>query len=390
MTMRDPEVLDVLRNEPELLALADALADTQRPRSSRLRRLSPRAAGVAAVAAGIAAVVLLWPGGSGNNSILGRAAAALGDDAVLHLVGEGTTGEVLVNLASGERKPQTMRIELWSDRGFDRAHFVMRVHGLAADFLLPEDLKRGVTVGATDPAFGGFWTGYRKALDDGDATVERSGTIDGHDVYWLRFDPTRKGVPGTEVAIDRQTYKPVVLRSYVTPTKHDDVHVLVAETIPFDRADFKRVGKSLFGAGSSVSKGGGSSSTAPPEGRPVVKAPWLTPGEEAAGLKLSSVGSTSTTTHGRTLDGIELLYGAKAFGPDSLTIDELPKPDDPVAWKYIPSGWMSIQKGSGSDGRQTFDTWSGKLAKDGVYVTIDTAAGENAVLDVARSLERAG
>jgi len=88
MTMRDPEVLDVLRNEPELLALADALADTQRLRSSRLRRLSPRVAGVAAVAAGIAAVVLLWPGGSGNNSILGRAAAALGDDAVLHLVGE--------------------------------------------------------------------------------------------------------------------------------------------------------------------------------------------------------------------------------------------------------------------------------------------------------------
>jgi hypothetical protein len=388
MTMRDPEVLDVLRNEPELLALADALADTQRPRSSRLRRLSPRVAGVAAVAAGIAAVVLLWPGGSGNNSILGRAAAALGDNAVLHLVGEGQTGEVLVNLKSGERKVQTMRVELWSDRSFKRAHFVMRMRGVRADVLLPDDLKGGVTAGAVDPAFGGFWTGYRKALDDGDAKVESSDTIDGHDVYWLRFASVRKGEPGSEVAIDRQTYKPVVLRTFVSPTRYDDTHILVAETIPFDAADFKRVGQSLFGGvGSSTS--GGSSSAPTQTQHPVVKAPWLTPGDEIAGLKLASVGSTSTTMNGRTLEGVELRYGANGYGPESLTVDELPKADDPREWKVIPSGWMSIQKGSGSDGTRSFDTWNGKVVRDGIYVTIDTAAGEDAVLEAARALEPA-
>jgi hypothetical protein len=387
MTMRDPEVLDVLRNEPELLALADALADTQRPRSSRFRHHTPRLAGVAAIAAGIAAVVLLWPAGNGDNGILGRAAAALGDNAVLHLVGEGQTGETLVNLKTGERKPQTMRIELWSDRKFERAHFVMRVHGVAADVLLPDDLQHGAHAGDVDPAFGGFWTGYRKALDDGDATVESSGTIDGHDVYWLRFKSVRKGEPGSEVAIDRQTYKPVVLRTFTSPTKHDDVHILVAETVPFDGADFKRVGQSLFGSIGSSSSGG--SSSAPTEtAHPVVKAPWLTPGETVAGLKLASVGSTSTTTNGRTLEGIELRYGT-GYGPKALTIDELPKADNPRGWKYIPSGWIDIQTGQGSDGTSTFDTWTGKVAKDGVYVTIDTAAGEGALLEAARALEPA-
>ena len=385
MTLRDPEVLDVLRDEPELLALADALADTQRLRSPRFRHHTPRLAGVAANAAGIAAVVLLWPGGSGNDGILGRAAAALGDNAVLHLVGEGQTGETLVNLKTGERKPQTMRIELWSDRKVERAHFVLTVHGQSTDILLPDDLKGGVRAGSVDPAFGGFWTGYRKALDDGDATVESSGTIDGHDVYWLRFKSVRKGEPGSEVAIDRQTYKPVVLRTFTSPTAYDDVRILLAKTIPFDGADFKRVGRSMFG-GTGSSSGGGSTAAPTQSARPVVKAPWLTPGDKVAGLKLASVGAMTTTTNGRTLHGVELTYGGHGYGSGSLTIDELPKPDEPVAWRSIPSGWMSVERGQGSDETHTFPTWTGKVAKDGVYTTIDTAAGEATVLEAARAL----
>jgi hypothetical protein len=206
-------------------------------------------------------------------------------------------------------------------------------------------------------------------------------------VYWLRFKSVRKGEPGSEVAIDQQTYKPVVLRTFDSPTKYDDTHILVAETIPYDGGDFKRVGKSLFGGIGSTSSGGASASpnrTA----HPVVKAPWLTPGDTVAGLKLASVGSTSTMTDGRTLHGIELRYGT-GYGPKALTIDELPKPDESLAWKYIPSGWMSIQQGQGSDNTRTYDTWSGKVAKDGVYATIETAMGEGAVLEAARALEPA-
>ena len=389
MTMRDPEVVDLLRDPPELLALADAVADTQsRPR--RVRGLAPKLAAVAAVAAGIAAVVLLWPGGGSGNGVLGRALAAIGDGQVLHLVMEGKTGEVLVNLQSGERKVQTERLELWSDRNLEHAHFVMRLDGQVFDVLLPDDMKGGVnTTGATDPSFTAFWTGYGKALEDGDATVEGTGTIAGRPVYWLRFASTRHGVPGTEVAIDQQSYKPLVLRSYVSPTRHDDVRILVAETIPYDSADFRRVGQSMF-AGLTGSSSSGSSSASPETQHPVVKAPWLTPGQPVAGLPLTSVGEFSSSTGNRTSKGIELQYGDGGFGAGSLTVDELTRPDDPLAWKHIPPGWISIQKSEGQNGGgATFDTWEAKLVRDGIYVTIETGAGEDAVLEAARALQRA-
>ena len=389
MTMRDPEVLELLRDEPELLALADAVADTQRqPR--RGRGLAPKLAAVAAVAAVIAAVVLLWPGGGSGTGVLDRARAAIGDGQVLHLVMEGKTGEVLVNLETGERRVQTSRVEFWTDRSFQHAHLVMHIDGQVADILVPDDVRNGVTVGTVDPVFSAFWTGYRKALENGDATVERSGTIDGHAVYWLRFSSPRPGVPGTEVAIDQESYKPIVLRNYVTQTHYDDARILVAETIPYDPADFKRAGPSLL-SGFSSSSSSGSSSASPQTVHPVVKAPWLTPGNEVAGMKLSSVGGSSTTTRGKTIEGIELQYGSGALaGTDGVVIDELPRPDDPRPWNHIPDGWISIQKGQGSDGgNHTFDTWTGQLVKDGIYVTIETGAGEEAVLDAARALKRA-
>src|SRR5262249_55190783 len=151
----------------------------------------------------------------------------------------------------------------------------------------------------------------------------------------------------TEVAIDQQSYKPLVLRSYVTPTRHDDVRILVAETIPYDSADFTRLGPNPFAvAGSSSSSG---SSSAPPETEhPVVTAPWLTPGQRVAGLSLSSVAGYSSSMGDRTSKGIELQYGSGGgFGPDSLTVDELARPEDPLGWKRIPPGWISIQKGDG-------------------------------------------
>jgi hypothetical protein len=389
MTKRDPEVVDLLRDEPELLALADAVADTQR-RVRRARGLAPKLAAVAAAAAGIAAVVLLWPGGGSGNGVLGRALAAIGDGQVLHLVMEGKTGEVLVNLESGERTVQTSRVELWTDRSFQHAHLVMHIDGQVADILLPDDVRNGVTIGTVDPVFSAFWSGYRKALEDGAATVESSGTIDGRAVYWLRFAPSRKGVPGSEVAIDQESYKPIVLRNYVTPTRYEDARIVVAETIPYDAADFTRVGLNLLtGVGSSSSSG--SASTTQQDEHPVVKAPWLTPGNEISGLTLASVSSTRPTTGPHTIEGIELQYGTGAtFGGDGFVIDEQARSGDPRPWNHIPAGWISIQKGQGSDeNNKTFDTWTGQLVKDGIYVTIETGAGEDALLATARALQRA-
>jgi hypothetical protein len=397
VTLRDPEVIETLRDEPELLALADAFAGTQRPQRRRARRLAPRVAAVAAAAAAIAAVVLLWPSGGGNNRILGRALAAIGDGPVLHLLMQVPTGSVLVNLDSGKRVVEKMQIESWSDRDFERAHLVMRFDGRAGDLLLPEDgSKPGATVGPVDPAYAAFWTGYREALANGDAKLEGQDTVDGHAVYWLGFASFEPGRPGTEVAIDRETYKPVVIRNSAPGGRYADMRVLVAETIPYRASDFKRVGVNLFEGSGSSSSGGGSASIPGQQPSTTVTAPWLTAGKRVAGLALASVSPSTTTTDDKTIDGLTLVYGQGRGvfpepGPNVLSIEELSRPDDPLEWKGIPPGWISVQEGFGGSGPGSMHpTWTGTLAKHGIYVTISTGAGEDAVLEAARGLHPAG
>jgi hypothetical protein len=379
MTMRDPEVLDVLRDEPELLALADALADTQRQPSQRVRRLAPRLGAVAAVAAGIAAAVLLWPSGSGTSVVLGRALAAIGDGRVLHLVLEQPLGETLVDLRTGHRTTETARLESWTDHDFRRAHIVMRVRGQVGDVVLPEN---AAALGPVDPAYVAFWTGYREALAKGDAKLEGEDSIDGRPVYWLRFPPVDANQPGTLVAIDRATYKPVVIRHEISSDRHYDVRVLVAETTPYRPADFERIGPDLFEGSVSSSSG----SVRPATLDEAEQAPWLTLGSRVPGLELEEVSRTTTRTRGKTIDGIDLVYRGDR---GSLTIHELSQPDEPLTWKHIPRSSIGIQEGEGGDQNGSSRTWTGNLVKSGVYLTIETGAGEDAVLEAARALRPA-
>ena len=76
MTVRDREVLELLREEPELLAIADAVAETERP-SSLLGPVRWLAA-VALAAVALFALVLAapWDRGGGGG-VLDRALAAI-------------------------------------------------------------------------------------------------------------------------------------------------------------------------------------------------------------------------------------------------------------------------------------------------------------------------
>jgi hypothetical protein len=389
MRVRDPEILELLREEPELLALADALAETQRPPSpSRLGRAVPRVVAAAAAVAAVVAVVLFAPGGGGGPGIVDRALAAIGKGRVLHLVMRVPSGEVLVDLKSGRRTVETLEIEDWSDQsGGGREHLVMRFRGVVADIVFPDDAHGGTSVGKVDPAFAALASGYRQALVSGDAKLERRGIVAGRPVYWLRFAPTKPGRPGTEVAIDRRTYKPMVFRTS-SGGRHFDARVLVAETIDFRASDFKRVGASLFGGSGSS----GSASVFPANEHLVLRAPWLTAGKRIAGLRLTTVARYDVTTRNRQIKGIQLVYGTRSrhgFAEprkDSLTIEELAQPDDPNAWKHIPPGSVSIQEGTSSDGHRTQPIWTAKLVVQGVYVTIETGRGERAVLRAARTL----
>ena len=102
MTVRDPELLELLADKPELLAVADGVAATQKPpKRSLVRRRSTRFAAVAALAAAAVAALLVLP--QGEHGIVDRAIAAIGDGRVLHMVVEVPTGTTYVDLRSGHR-----------------------------------------------------------------------------------------------------------------------------------------------------------------------------------------------------------------------------------------------------------------------------------------------
>ncbi len=390
MTVRDPEILELLRDEPELLALADAVRETQGPpRRPRLARIAPRLAAVAVAVVAVVLAVLFVPDRVARPGVIDRALAAIGNGRVLHLRTETPSGLVYVDLKSGHRTVDMLQNEVWLDRDTNRFHFLMESHGRVGDIVWPDDATSGATFDPSgiDPAFTAIWSGYREALENGDAKLERKDVLAGRPVYWLRFKSSQPGTPGTEVAIDRRTYKPVLFREHFPNGRQIDERVLVAETLDFRSADFKRRGPNLFDISSS---GGGYSMDLPPK-QPVVKPPWLTAGDSVIGLPLRLVSQLTARENGRTFRGVVLVYGDVERSPSDLTIEQLRRPTNPDFWKAIPPNAVAIQQGSSSVGQsqKQVTQWTGSLVKDGVYAEIETTRGETALLEVARALRRA-
>src|SRR5919109_3430143 len=180
MSIRDPEVLEALSDEPELLAIADAVKDTQRaPRRSQRRALS-RAAVLVLVGAAALLAVLLWPSGGGKNPILDRALAAIGNRPVLHLVVREPAGVELVDIHTGRTTMPTYVAESWADRKLKHFHMILRFDGRIVGEVL--EGANVLKLAKVDAAYTALWTGYRKALADGTAKIEREGTLYGHEV----------------------------------------------------------------------------------------------------------------------------------------------------------------------------------------------------------------
>jgi hypothetical protein len=381
MSIRDPEVFEALRDEPELLAIADAVEETQRL-PFRRRALS-RSAVLVAVGAAALVAVLLWPSGGGRNPILDRALAAIGNGPVLHLVSRASTGQELVNLKTGRTTLPTFEFESWSDRSLRRFHFLIRENGrVVGEFLYPEDRTTDMHVDAPDAAYAAFWSGYRRALSSGKAKIVRKGSLYGRPVYWLTFNG-----PRNEVAVDRRTYKPVAFRSISPSGRHFDTRVLLVRTEPFSTSAFKR----RTSVPNPVTGGIGSSETRVlPLGPGSPRRPWLRAGSTIAGLKLVAVHRTQTTSGRKTTNGFELVYGSQGDLRRSLTIDEARHPDDPSEWKGIPKGFMRFSVGfGGEDNRRPYTSWTGYLVRRGVYVSITTGVSRAAFFQAARALRPA-
>jgi len=321
----DREVVELLRDDPELLAIADAVVATQPPtRASYARRLHA----VAAVAgAGIAlAVVAPWHGH--GDGLVGRALAAMGRGPVLHAVIEShVPNETIVTLSSGHERPVPQTLEYWydADRGSLRA-ISSTNGGVVVDALVP----RNGTGPRLDPALTAFVSRYREALKSGEAREAGRGTFDGRSVIWLRF---AYRLFGERVGIDARTYRPVVIEPLgpqgqpVAPTWT----VTEIGTGPYRSSDF-RAGKPV----ASLSISSRLETIVPSRaGRVVGWTPvWL--GRRFRGLPLQyaqlQLLSHDPPVPSRLTKGVYFAYGR---GADRIQISEA-KAREPIYW--LPPG----------------------------------------------------
>jgi hypothetical protein len=200
MTIRDREVLEELRDDPELLAIADAVVETQ-----RLRRRTPlRVAGAVALAAAAVSVLFLaspWDRGDGKAPVLDRALAAIETQGpVVHMTFQ-------LEQARGKFSPVV------TESFYDKEHSLVRVISRSDGELLGDYTTRA----SEDEfvSFPGLLDGadyYRKALSSGKARTIGTGIWRGRPVRWVRLEGGR--LPAIlEIGIDRESYRPLVFRS---------------------------------------------------------------------------------------------------------------------------------------------------------------------------------
>lgn len=203
MSAHDREVLDLLRDEPELLAIADAVADTQHtPRPLRPFRTL---VAVTLAAAAIFVLVLASPwdrGGGGRGSVLDRALAAIDSSGpVTHMT-------MRLDVMRGGRTVPSIVMESF----YDKRVGLVRVVSRSDDKVLGD-----YTTAAAEDEFS-FFPGllegaafYKEALASGDARIVGQGQWQGMPVYWV--DLTKGGGLILRVGIDRDSYRPVVFRA---------------------------------------------------------------------------------------------------------------------------------------------------------------------------------
>jgi hypothetical protein len=397
---KEPDLVALLANDPELLAVADAIAATTTRRSRRRTWTALLTASL--VLAAVLAGATVWDGG-GRPSLVERALAAVGNGPVVHVVTEAVTENVYVDLETGKRTPQLAQIELWIDEKRERERRLVRVEGrLVEDMLVtpellaapnppvytcawitahpaaakkarvscdPKDAHLGYTP-QLDPALANFVDGYRSALENGTAKEIGNAEIDGRAVTWLSLQVESGRT--AEIAVDDDTGKPVRVRE-----RGRAYDVLVLELLGASEGNFRapeqRAPQPVSGRAGAEGPISVSEAT-----EWVPGALW--PGPTVRGRPLSLVELQFPTTgfgprSARPVErgvGVELRYGDRA----PVMIYQSREPQMAYAWHgyVIPRAGAVLLGGFG-----------GWLVKDGVYVRI-LSLDPDVVLEVARAL----
>jgi hypothetical protein len=398
----EPDLVALLADDPELLAVADAIAATSaagRPRPWRAAFMA--AALVAAV--GVAAVAI-WER-TESPSLVERALAAVGEGPVVHVVIEEPTENVYVDLDSGERRRQLRQTELWIDEGRSLEHLITRIDGRVVDELLvtpellaspnppvytcawitdhpaaakrarvscdPKDAHLGYRP-QLDPALAAFVDGYRSALEQGKAREVGTGELEGKSVTWVSF----AGEWTADVAVEEDSGKPLQVRR--GGRTYD---VLMLETLSSSESNFRAPDRDRPRP---VAGTAGTERSIPVTDAPrwVPDALWAGPAVRAFPLTHVEL-QFPTTGYGphsaRPVErgvGVELQYGHDA----PVVIQQSREPQ-------MAYGWHS--DAIAREGTVLLGSFGGWLVRDGVYVRISSQDAD-VVVEVARALTPIG
>jgi hypothetical protein len=370
-----------------------------------------------AVAVGVAALVAApW---RDNPLATERALAALGHEPVIHaIVEQPSPRQTVIDLPSGRERGESPRSEYWYDDERDVLRVRLSVGGKllpGAEFVhSPEGFftDRGVQRDQTrppqlDPALAGFASGYREALDSGEATVVGEEVVDGREAVILRF-PLPPGPSGEQlsedVAVDADEYRPLRFRFSSTADPDRTIpwseapRIVEIETIPRDPRDFEvPQGGEPRPAGQT---GVDERTLAPAEAATALGRAVFWPGRAVEGVELAQIELmrlTTTWTDGRVTEGhaLEFKYGADQRaahleGKPSLTITEGTSSEEPLRFDLggsTPRPGELRLTGVGREEDGDPEMWFGAMQRDGVYISFRSPQ-RDLIVAAARAMVR--
>lgn len=414
--LREPEVLDELRDKPELLALADAvhhrLGGEYRRRRRRVR--AALLVGVPAVGALAVLLAMVRPWGAGGPSLVDEALAAIPERGpVVHAVLQTIVPDrQLVELPSGRYRQDTVELEFWFDGRRDLLHTLVRNQSQIIADILATPQK---TVSSAGPSLGsgsskalpealvGFASGYREALAAGEARAAPRAPVGHPSARWLEVDTSF----GRQlVALDTQSSLPREIHTLTSGGTSSGVTARVLEiaTTSIAEADFRRPGP----ARPEPSAGAVTRSTRVSLSSAAQlfarRALWVGPRVDDLGLRivkrqrLSRFFPPNAPARRTFGTGLDLIYGAVRNGrPDwrgqYLEIQQAPMPEP--AYGFF-TGGLSVQAlprpgflvlERQPQGSPDGSVWVGRLRSGGLYLTL-TASRRALVVDAARVLRR--
>lgn len=448
----DIEVVELLRDSPDLLAVADAIAATQdRPAAAGRRPVRNLVLAAALVVAASFALIAPWQGrGSG---FVAKALAALGTGQVIHVVSVAALPDTeVVDIRTGVATPVQSQTEIWFDPGRGRERVVTTIGGVKVDEVVQtpdgtwssagrvwtcawiaahpaEATKARVSCNASgvndptphkvpepspslDPALAGFVGGYQDALRSGQATRDGSGTIDGHQVEWLRFTYVDQGAAGTpdstrveRVAVDTQTHKPIRVETSAAGTTRT-VTVAAIETLDPQDVRFEPPALTPITERPVATSLKSKQPVSIPAASTALAGRLQWSGMSVGGLRFA--GSTVqqiVTGYGVSSGvpfahstGVELLYGGpvtwdvagtyvrvrESLRPEMLYGFDARRPLPPEGRMLV----TSVAVNQGQARAPAVRLWRGTLAKGDLFVAIETTS-RSLLLDAARQLEPA-